>query len=189
MTELLPGDLFSGTLVRLTAPRPEDKETMARWTEDADYLRHLDASPARPRPVSYYDDSKDKDKDRNKEWFEYPFRIRTLAEDKLIGFVELEVGWNNQVAWLGIGIGEPDFRDKGYGTDAIRTAVGYAFRELNVYRVGLNVFSYNARAIRCYEKVGFVREVAQRSALYRDGQRFDLIFMGLLRPEWEALKT
>jgi RimJ/RimL family protein N-acetyltransferase len=164
VSDLHSNDLFTGALVKLTAPRPDDKEALARWTNDADYLRHLDAIPARPRDAAYY-------------------------EKQLIGFVALEIGWNHQNAFLGIGIGEPDYRGKGYGTDALRVAVSYAFRELNMYRVGLDVFSYNTRAIRCYEKAGFVREAVQRSAIYRDGQRHDMIFMSLLRPEWETVKT
>jgi RimJ/RimL family protein N-acetyltransferase len=182
MSQLMPGDLFAGTLVRLTAPRPDDKEVMARWSHDADYLRHLDDDPARPRPADYYTEDKE---DKSRDWRKFEFRIRTLAEDKLIGFIELFMQWNQQTAWLGIGIGEADYRGKGYGSDALRVVVSYAFRELGLYRVSLSVFSYNQRAIRAYEKVGFVHEGTLRSALYRDGQRFDMLLMGILRPEWE----
>jgi RimJ/RimL family protein N-acetyltransferase len=188
MSELNANHLFTGTLVRLTAPQPDDKEALARWSNDAEYLRQLDGSPARPRAASHFDKD-EKEKDRTKDWFEYHFRVRTLADDKLIGFVALEIGWNHQNAFLGIGIGEPEYRGKGYGSDALRVAISYAFRELNMYRVGLDVFSYNTRAIRAYEKAGFVREAVQRSAIYRDGQRHDVIFMSVLRPEWEAIKT
>jgi RimJ/RimL family protein N-acetyltransferase len=182
MSQLMPGDLFAGTLVRLTAPRSDDKETLARWSQDAEYLRHLDDSPARPRPADYYVEDKE---EKNHDWRKFEFRIRTLAEDKLIGFIELWVQWNHQTAWVGIGIGEAEYRGKGYGSDALRVAVSYAFRELGLYRVSLGVFSYNQRAIRAYEKVGFVHEGRLRSALYRDGQRFDHLFMGILRSEWE----
>src|SRR5262245_36145494 len=148
MTNLIVGDLFTGKLVRLTAPRSDDKEPMARWTHDAEYLRQLDADAARPRSVEEL--AEDKDKDREGRGFH--FRVRTLAEDKLIGFTHLELNWSNQTAWLAIGIGEPEYRDKGYETDAMHVTVGYAFRELGLYRVSLSVFSYNQRAIRVYEK-------------------------------------
>ena len=78
---------------------------------------------------------------------------------------------------------------RGYGSDALRLGINYSFRELNLYKVQLGVFSYNTRAIRTYEKIGFVREAVQRAMLYRDGQRFDMIEMGILRPEWEAQLT
>jgi RimJ/RimL family protein N-acetyltransferase len=181
---LMSDDLFTGKLVRLTAAQPDDKEAMSRWTHDAEYLRQLDSDAARPRPVEFF--AEDKDKARERESRNFDFRVRTLADDKLIGFTELGLDWPNQVAWIGIGIGEPEYRSKGYGSDALRLTVSYAFRELGVYRVSLGVFSYNQRAIRAYEKAGFVHEGLLRAALYRDGQRYDHLFMGILRPEWEA---
>jgi RimJ/RimL family protein N-acetyltransferase len=71
----------------------------------------------------------------------------------------------------------------------MRLTTAYAFRELNLYRISLTVFSYNTRAIRLYEKLGFVHEGVSRSALYRDGQRHDMLLMGLLRPEWEHIQS
>jgi RimJ/RimL family protein N-acetyltransferase len=55
---------------------------------------------------------------------------------------------------------------------------------LNLYRVSLDVFAYNLRAIRCYEKAGFVVEGRARQFLNRDGRRWDLIYMGILGEEW-----
>ncbi|OGO36902.1 MAG: hypothetical protein A2W35_09845 [Chloroflexi bacterium RBG_16_57_11] len=49
-----------------------------------------------------------------------------------------------------------------------------------------NVFEYNPRAVRSYEKVGFKHEGRARGVLHRAGRRWDLIFMGILREEWEA---
>lgn len=181
MSALLSADLFKGQLIRLAAPQPDDKEIIARWHNDAEYLRQLDSAPARPRPASYFDAGIDKSKDEH----EFGFAIRTLADDKLIGYTELEVYWSHQVAWISIGIGEADYRGKGFGTEAMRLTVAYAFRELNLYRLSLSVFSYNPRAVHLYEKLGFVHEGVMRSALYRDGQRHDMLIMGLLRPEWE----
>jgi RimJ/RimL family protein N-acetyltransferase len=62
----------------------------------------------------------------------------------------------------------------------------YAFDELNLYRVGLDVIESNRRAIRAYEKVGFQREGAVRGAVLREGQRTNLVLMGILRDEWQA---
>jgi RimJ/RimL family protein N-acetyltransferase len=60
----------------------------------------------------------------------------------------------------------------------------FAFDELNLYRISLNVFEYNQRAIRSYEKVGFVVEGREREFLRRAGRCWDMIFMGILREEW-----
>ncbi|MCZ7572072.1 MAG: GNAT family N-acetyltransferase [Ardenticatenaceae bacterium] len=76
---------------------------------------------------------------------------------------------------------------KGYGHEALELALGFAFRELNLYRVQLTVFGYNERAIALYKTAGFQREGVYREFMQRDGQRYDLHLFGLLRREWEAL--
>src|SRR5258706_11033228 len=178
----LSDNLFIGKLVRLTAQHYDDREAMARWSNDVELNRLWDDSPVRPRAIDYYTDlGKGKDSDYRR----FEFAIRPLGDDKLIGVTELSIMWVHQIAWLGMGIGEPEFRGKGYGTDALRLTVNYAFRELNVYRVSLSTYSYNTRAIHGYEKVGFVREGTIRGMVQRDGQRYDEIMMGLLRSEWE----
>jgi RimJ/RimL family protein N-acetyltransferase len=63
-------------------------------------------------------------------------------------------------------------------------ALDFAFRELNLHRVFLTVFSYNTAAMAMYEKLGFVHEGTHREHLQRDGQRFDMVLYGMLRREW-----
>jgi RimJ/RimL family protein N-acetyltransferase len=101
--------------------------------------------------------------------------------------VELDgIAWPHGDAWIGIGLGERAYWGKGYGSDALRVLLRFAFQELNLHRVTLNVFEYNTRALKTYERLGFTIEGTVREALLRDGRRWDLIFMGLLRQEWEA---
>jgi RimJ/RimL family protein N-acetyltransferase len=170
----------------MAAKQVEDAKALARWTEDPEYMRLLNFDPAVPRPPESFEDKKDDERDNDGRHFNFMFH--TLAEDKLIGFGGMNVSWNNQSAWVYIGIGEPDYRGKGYGSDAMRLLVNYGFRELGLYRVGLGVFGYNTRAIRAYEKLGFVYEGAQRESLYREGQRYDTLSMSILRPEWDAMQ-
>ncbi len=61
--------------------------------------------------------------------------------------------------------------------------------ELNLHRVTLDAFEYNPRALRSYQKAGFVEEGRLRGALHRDGRRRDMIFMGILRQEWQEGRT
>ena len=96
------------------------------------------------------------------------------------------IEWHAGVAFVGIGIGETDYRGKGYGTDAMRLILRYAFEALHLRRVSLDVFEYNQRAYRSYIKAGFVEEGRARQYLHRDGRRWDLIYMGILREEWLA---
>jgi len=181
------GTLFSGALIRLAALTKSDRPTIARWDDDAEFDRLMRAEPAMPTSVEALEREAERDRHHDDD---YGFAIHTLAEDKLIGYCRLTwVQTNHRHAWVAIGIGEADYRGKGYGTDAMRVLVGYAFRELDLHRLSLSVFSYNLPAIRCYEKVGFVREVVKRAALYRDGQRYDELIMGLLRSDWEAQRA
>ena len=175
-------NLFRGKLVRLVAPSEGDAPVLARWSEDAGYLRAVDSDYARPLSAQEFAQRLSPDRaDPNR----LEFHIRTLHDDRLIGFVALHsLEWNNGVALLAIGIGEPEYRGKGYGTDALHLMLRFAFHELNLFRVGLDVIAGNTRAVRTYEKLGFRREGCMRGAVLRDGIRTDRITMGILRDEW-----
>ncbi|MCI0709573.1 MAG: GNAT family N-acetyltransferase [Chloroflexi bacterium] len=90
----------------------------------------------------------------------------------------------NRAASIGIGIAEPAYREKGYGTEAMRLMLDYGFNELNLNRVELTVSSFNPRAIHVYKKVGFKEEGILRQCDYNDGQYYDVLVMSLLREEW-----
>jgi RimJ/RimL family protein N-acetyltransferase len=179
--------LFTGQLVRLAAPQPDDSQTLARFTENDQYLRIADDDPARPHSAESYAAWESGFITSPDNYF---FRIRTLADDALIGTVGLGgIKWSYQAATLGIAIGDPAYWGKGYGSDAIRLIQRYAFHELNLYRVGLTTIGYNTRAARAFEKTGFKLEGVSRELIHRDGKRFDLLHFGLLRHEWEALQV
>jgi len=183
-------DLFRGELVRLTTEDPEPRAKIeVNWQRDSEYHRLLDADPA--RMIS---------EKRMKEWLEkryedgfkpdgHFFSVRTLAEDKLIGFFGLWLDLANNEAWLGIGIGEREFWGKGYGTDMMKLALQYAFTELNVHRVSLGLMDYNPRALRSYEKAGFQLEGRTRGDVQRAGKHHDSLWMGILREEWFAMQN
>ena len=92
----------------------------------------------------------------------------------------------NRRALLGIIIGEKAYWGQGYGTDAIRAMLRWAFGYLNLNRISLTVYAYNERAIRCYLKAGFRHEGAMREARFIDGQYHDELVMGILRHEFLA---
>jgi RimJ/RimL family protein N-acetyltransferase len=156
-----------------------------RWNQNSEFQQLLDSGPARlwtPKQV--------------KEWLEkhieefYGFSIHRLEDDALIGMVDLSgVDWVTGSAWVGIGIGDPDFWGKGYGTEAMRLILDFGFGQLNLRRVSLNVFEYNQRACQSYRKCGFQEEGRLRQWMQRGGERHDLIYMGILRREWEAVRA
>ena len=177
-------DLLTGRLVRLAAFDPEtDAEIVARWSQDTEYHRLGDNDAAYPQLVKWVRERLERHSDRG-----FGFAIRTLSDDRLIGDIGVWIeSWPHGEGWAGIGIGERDFWGNGYGTDAMCLMLRFAFGELNLRRVTLGVYAYNPRAIRSYEKAGFRREGMVRGDCQRDGQRWDTVFMGILREEWAAI--
>jgi len=182
---MLDQNIFRGALVRLTTEDPEPaSQALSRWARDSEYTRLLDSFPSRLWSAR-----------KIQSWIErdfetgyrdgYFFEIRTIVEDRLIGYIILfGLSWPHGDAEVGIGLGDRGFWGKGYGTDAMRVLLRYAFTELNLRRVTLGVFAYNPRAIKSYEKAGFKVEGRLRQYISREGQRSDMIVMGVLREEW-----
>ncbi len=182
-------DILQGRLVRLTVEEPKTlAEACVRWNQDSEYLRLLDANACNQMSVKKITEWIEKDQEKDPLPF-LLFAIRTLDQEKLVGFIDLE-NYNNPhgEAFVGIGLGEREFWGKGYGTDAMMVILRYGFMELNLRRISLNTFGYNPRAIRSYEKAGFIREGGERQFLHRERQRWDLLYMGILREEWLAKK-
>lgn len=178
-------NIFTGELVRLAAMNPAiDAEPLARWQVDSEYMRLLESDPFMPATLAQMKRGIEKNFERDQAT-RFEFMIHTLREDKPIGAIGLGgVRWNHGDAFVGIGLGDRDYWGNGFGTDAMLVMLRYAFTELNLHRVSLNVFEYNSRAQRSYEKAGFKVEGRQRQGMMRDGRRWDLIFMGILREEW-----
>jgi RimJ/RimL family protein N-acetyltransferase len=175
--------LFKGSLVYLAPGRVAESGLWARWQRDSQWMRLLDSEPPRPQPEAHH--RKEDEGAGLPDGKGFGFCFRTLADDQLVGFVYVGIlSWVHRDAIVAIGIGDRALTGKGYGTDAMRLTLRYAFAELDLHRVTLNVFSNNVRAIRSYEKAGFRHEGRLRQALLRDGARLDIVYMGILRDEW-----
>lgn len=112
------------------------------------------------------------------------YMIETKENVKPIGVVSLiNLDFKNRSAECIIDIGDKSMWGKGIGFESMSLLVHYAFSELNLHRLSLQVFSFNQNAISLYEKLGFKVEGQSREALYRDGQYHDVILMGLLKDE------
>lgn len=176
--------LLYGEKVRLTALEKSDVSLMTAFNQDTDFLRSMSMRPAMPpTEEAIRQQLEGWEKDSNN----LSFAIRTRKDNRLLGSVGLfNILWTNGVAWLGIGIGDPIHRGKGYGGEAMQLILDFAFRELNLYRVQLIVFAYNTGAIQLYEQLGFQHEATYREAIRRDGQHHDIYLYGMLRHEWES---
>ncbi len=107
--------------------------------------------------------------------------ICEIGTDKPVGSVYVrDIDNTHHKAEYGIFIGEKDARGKGYGTAAAKLMVRYCFEELALHRLFLRVYAENERAIRSYEKAGFVKEALLRDDVYIDGEYKDIVLMGIL---------
>lgn len=179
---MINGRLLKGEKIRLGAINEEDIAVFADWYNDSEFLRFFDKVPVYPKSrlelLEWIKESGSSNRS-------YSFGVRTIEEDEMIGYVELSsIQWWNGVANLGIGIGNKKYRGNGYGREALTLLLDFAFEELNLHRIQLNVFSYNKPAIGLYERLGFKREGVYREFIHRDGHRWDMYLYGILEEEW-----
>jgi RimJ/RimL family protein N-acetyltransferase len=124
------------------------------------------------------------------------FNTRNVADDRLdLAVVDKASGacvgeavlnqWDpgNQSCNFRILIG-PAGQNRGLGTEATRLIVGYGFEKLGLHRISLEVYAFNPRARRAYEKAGFRAEEVLRESLRYGDQWIDATMMSILAPEW-----
>ena len=183
----IQSQLFEGRDVRFgPIDHEKDPEIESKWTHDSEFMRLMETDPARPLSAAIVKkqyEKLEKQIEENKNLFH--FMIRAREDDRLIGKAVIQwIEWSNGNAWIRLGIGLAEDRCKGYGTQALRMLLRFAFAELNLYRLTAMVPEYNDGAIALLQKFGFVQEVCRRKALERDGRRWDLYVFGLLNEEW-----
>jgi RimJ/RimL family protein N-acetyltransferase len=116
---------------------------------------------------------------------EHNYGIIRSDNDELIGNCGfMEIDNLNQTGEIGIFIGNKIYWNKGYGTEALTLLLDYGFKALNLHNVQLRVYSFNERAIKSYEKIGFKTYGKRREALLRGKKRYDLIHMDILYNEF-----
>lgn len=189
--------LFEGQRIRFT-PFDYDKDPHieSQWTHNPAYLRMLSADIARPlapQQIKKKYEEIEKEVDEKRKLFYFAIRTRSEEneqEERLIGFARLYwIEWSNGTGQIQLGIGEPKDWGRGYGSEAIRMLLRFAFDELNLFRLMAVIPEYNQAARHLFERAGFSEEVRRRQALQRDGRRWDMLHMGILRQEWVAQRN
>jgi len=176
--------MIFGDRIILRAVERTDIRQLWEWMQDQELMR-LRYHPMFPDSVAnaeraYEESIGEKDEDVR-------LAICTTEGD-LIGETSLRnIDYRLGNAEFSIAIGSRAHLGRGYGTDATRTMMHFAFEQLNLHRVTLHVHDFNDHAIHTYLKCGFKEEGRLREAEYMDGRRSDIVVMGLLRREFEAL--
>jgi RimJ/RimL family protein N-acetyltransferase len=156
---------------------------LARWENDLE-LSVLTGDPVRPLTPEAIDALYEERFNRHGP-DRALFAISERATLRPIGTAGLmAINHAHRTAEFGIGIGEPDCWGKGYGTEASRLVIDYAFTVLGLHNVMLRVFNYNERAIRAYQRVGF-REIGRQRQAQRIGARvYDVVLMDILATDF-----
>jgi diamine N-acetyltransferase len=176
--------LITGDRIRFRAPEKQDLPEFVRWLNDPE----VRAGISMYLPMSLAEEEKWFQSILEKPQDERPLCIECKDGEgwKLIGncgFFSIKA--ISRSAEFGIMIGERSYWNKGYGTEAVELLLKHGFSSLNLHRIYLRVFETNLRAVRAYEKAGFIHEGRHREAHYYDGTYVDVIQMSVLRSEWD----
>lgn len=163
----------------------EDLNTLLGWAEDEKTMLQW-CGPVFDFPLTI---------DQLKEYFSEsqtpaPKRILFKAVDEngiMKGMCELgSIDRRNGIASLCRIFVDKKYRGRGIAELMIRKLINIAFSELNVYRIELNVYTYNTPAFKCYEKLGFVREGMKRKVTKYYNEYWDGYFYALLKEDWKG---
>ncbi len=174
---------IEGERVALGSLRRDLLPLYQRWINDPVVVRTLGADL---RPLLLEDEQ---------QWYEQMvgktnaahFQVYVRAGWRPIGTAGINgIDHQHGVAEFGIMIGEKDCWDQGYGTEATRLILDYAFNVLGLHNVMLSVYDYNRRGVRAYEKAGFKVIGRRRQALRLGHERHDVILMDALATEFKS---
>lgn len=171
---------LEGEKIYLSPANIEDAEIFTKWLNDFQVTDYIGRS------------TKIMTVEGEKKWLEDSLKdndvmlsIIKKEDNQMIGNMTLfEINNINRTATLGIMIGETENMSKGYGTEAIRLMMDFAFNYLNLNNIMLNVMEFNKRAIRAYEKVGFKEFGRRKEASYINGKYHDIIYMEMLKKDF-----
>lgn len=177
--------MIFGERIRLRAMERADVPLFVPWINDLEVL----AGIGMYLPVSLVSEESWFDNMLKGPEAEHPLLIEVKEGEGWVPVGNIAVfgiNWRLRSAEIGILIGDKRYWNKGYGTEAMQLILKHGFATLNLHRMYLRVFQTNPRAVRAYEKAGFVHEGVQRQAEFRGGKYVDVLMMSVLVEEWQA---
>ena len=172
---------IEGERVYLSPINIEDAEKYTEWLNDLEITVNLSM------PHKTYTLEQEKEALKTLSQDGYNYAIVNKEDNKLLGNCGLmNVDLINRIGEVGIFIGNKEFWNKGYGTEAMRLLLDYAFNLLNLNNIELKAYAFNKRAIKCYQKCGFKEIGIRRQAHIIAGEKYDEIYMDILASEFEG---
>jgi diamine N-acetyltransferase len=158
-----------------------DLPHIQRWSNDAE-LRKLTGEIAPISPAEAEKFYRELRSDENRAWYVIVLKNgnRVIGE---AGLLRMFRPWRNTD--MTIIIGEKDARGKGYGKEAGRLLLNYAFQQLGFHRISVGVVGFNKNAIRFWKSLGFKEEGVRRDEYFCDNKYSGFIMMSILEDEYE----
>jgi len=173
--------MLSGNKIRLRPFEKSDLEKCKQWINDPE----IATAVKRVLPVSMYE---------HVNWYEkiivdkarVTFALETIENNQYIGNLGIEhIDWISRKARFWIYLDKAQWA-KGYGTEAVALLLNYSFNSLNLNKIYLDVGSFNNRAIKVYETMGFATEGILREDFYMNGSYVDVLRMAILKRDFST---
>jgi len=172
---------FVGAKCYLSPISPDDADIFTEWLNDLELTKYLKIIRRT------YTLLKEKEILEKMAKQDHAYVIVDNEINKPIGIVSIHnIDHINNICELGLFIGDKDYWNLGYGEEATRLMLDFAFTVLNINNVMLLVFDFNVRAIKCYQKIGF-KEIGRRREAYQiAGKKYDIVYMDILNEEFDS---
>ncbi len=170
--------MIAGEHVILRAFERDDAERCYRWMNDPNIVRTLKSR----YPIAFQNEVEWLERAMHPANGERHFAIERKDDRSHIGNASIhDIDWVSRNAWFGLFIGEPSAWNRGFGSDAIGTLMRFAFEEMNLTKLRINIFDYNEKAKHVLSGHGFVQEGVLRRDFYREGTYHDIVILSVFR--------
>ena len=172
--------MIAGEHVILRAFEREDAERCYRWMNDPNIVRTLKTR----YPIAFQNEVEWLERAMHPASNERHFAIERKDDRTHVGNASIhDIDWVSRTSGFGLFIGEPTAWNRGFGSDAIHILVRFAFEEMNLIKLRINVFDYNDRAKHVLLGHGFVEEGKLLREFYREGSYHDIVILSKFRSD------
>ncbi len=170
--------MIAGEHVILRAFEREDAERSYRWMNDPNIVRTLKSR----YPIAFQSEVEWIERAIQSTANERHFAIERKDDRSHIGNASIhDIDWVSRTGWFGLFLGEPSAWNRGFGSDAISALVRFAFEEMNLTKLRINVFDYNEKAKHVLLAHGFVQEGKLQRDFFREGAYHDIVILSIFR--------
>lgn len=160
----------------------EHLELVRKWRMDPEVSKYMYTNPK----ITH---------EQQKNWYEKIKKDSTrrywiiIADDEFVGVVNLyNIDLNNKRCSWAYYLGETSVRGKGVGKQIELNMLSYVFDDLGLNKLRCEVLAFNELVVKIHQKYGSKIEGRLQKHIYKNGEFYDVIVMGILKEEWDEIK-